>query len=128
MDGGWYYHQGGNVVGPITFDALAKHLRATWAAAAVAKQATSLIPIVFAIATDRLPVVSSRVWRDRALTSPVYQTKPPILQPRDLKKPLPNPPRTDDLRQRPISRAGRSSPRDAAQRTSPHLRAWPALK
>jgi hypothetical protein len=59
MDGGWYYHQGGNVVGPITFDALAKHQRATWAAAAVAKQATSLIPIVFAIATD--PVASGLV-------------------------------------------------------------------
>src|SRR5262249_45108221 len=29
MDEGWYYHDGANAVGPITFDALAKHLRTT---------------------------------------------------------------------------------------------------
>src|SRR5262245_35602469 len=28
MDEGWYYHDGANAVGPITFDALAKYLRA----------------------------------------------------------------------------------------------------
>src|SRR5262245_27659268 len=44
-----------------------------------AKQATSVIPIVFATAGDRLAQASSRVWRDRAATSPACRVSIPIL-------------------------------------------------
>ena len=40
-----------------------------------AKQATSVIPIVFATAGTRSATVSSRVWRDRAATSPACRTR-----------------------------------------------------
>ena len=39
-----------------------------------AKQATSIIPIIFASAADPVEPGLSRVWRDRAATSPAYRT------------------------------------------------------
>jgi len=44
-----------------------------------AKQATSVIPIVFAAAGDPVEPASSRIWRDRAATSPAYRARRPIL-------------------------------------------------
>src|SRR5262245_60428854 len=44
-----------------------------------AKQATSVIPIVFASAGGRSAAASSRACRDRAATSPGCRSRPPIL-------------------------------------------------
>jgi hypothetical protein len=44
-----------------------------------AKQATSAIPIVFALATDQLEVASLPVWRDQAATSPACRSRQPTL-------------------------------------------------
>src|SRR6516164_6738283 len=46
-----------------------------------AKKATSVIPIVFAQPGTRSAAVWSRVWRDRAATSPACRCKRPILLP-----------------------------------------------
>jgi len=40
-----------------------------------AKRATAVIPIVFAAANVRSGLAWSRVWRDRAATSPVWRTR-----------------------------------------------------
>ena len=44
-----------------------------------AKQATSVIPIVFARGATRSAPAWSRVWRDRAATSPACRSRRPIL-------------------------------------------------
>ena len=44
-----------------------------------AKQATSVIPIVFAVASDPVGAASSPVWRGPAATSPACRTSRPIL-------------------------------------------------
>ena len=56
------------------------HRHARDPAALAAKQATSVIPIVFAVGgrPGRQPA-SSRVWRDRAATSPACRSSRPIL-------------------------------------------------
>jgi putative ABC transport system substrate-binding protein len=46
-----------------------------------AQRATSTIPIVFALASDRLGAVSSRTWRGRATTSPACQPNRTIRPP-----------------------------------------------
>ena len=48
-------------------------------AVVAAKQATSVIPIVFAVVGDPVGSGWSRVWRDRAATSPACRSRRPIL-------------------------------------------------
>src|SRR5262249_42472895 len=53
------------------------------AAVVVAKQATSVIPIVFAAAGDPVGTAWSQVWRAQAATSPAYRFSKPMLRPSD---------------------------------------------
>src|SRR5499426_2569557 len=54
------------------------------AAIVAAKQATSVIPIVFAAAGDPVGTGLSRAWRGRVATSPACRSSKPMLQPSDL--------------------------------------------
>ena len=54
------------------------------AAIVAAKQATSVIPIVFAAAGIRSAPVWSRAWRNQAATSPACRSSKPMLRPSDL--------------------------------------------
>ena len=56
----------------------------TTPAALAVKQATSVIPIVFASQAIRSAPASSRAWRDQAATSPACRVSRPILQARSL--------------------------------------------
>ena len=59
------------------------HCHGGTAAVVAAKQATSVIPIVFATVADPVAPAWSPVWRDRAATSPACRSSRPIFRASD---------------------------------------------